>query len=115
MAVTYTTIALVKKRAKGISTDLLDADIEENIYESENFLDALMKHSFKASFDAIKYGIVRQCCTDLTILICLGYDIGGSFLSLSDAEFTVNMISNSLERSLALLSDTRTTDYLKLL
>ena len=112
MAVTYTTAALVKKRSKGISTDLSDSDIEANIYEAENIIDVTMRNSFKTSFDAIKCAIIRQCCTDLAAFLCITYD-PSSFLSLADAEFSINLLWNSAERSLSLLSDPRTIDYLK--
>lgn len=112
MAVTYTSAALVKKRSKGISADLLDADIEANIYEAENIIDVTMKDSFKTSFDAVKHAIIQQCCTDLAAFLCITYD-PSSFISLADAEFSVNLLWNSAERSLSLLSDSRTVDYLK--
>lgn len=112
MAVTYTTVALVKKKSKWISADLLDPDIEEFIYQAECLIDDTMKDSFLSTFNEVKHRLIRLCCTNLATFECISYDLS-SFLSLADAEFTVNLLWNSAERSLLLLSDIRTIDYLK--
>ena len=118
MAVTYTTAALVKKRVKDISADLLDADIEQNIDESEGIIDATMRLSARGSspdftFDASKHSILRQCCTDLAAFLCIFYDPSGSFADLADCEITANLLWNSSERSLSMLSDPRVANYIK--
>lgn len=112
MAVTYTSVALVKKKSKWISTDLLDPDIEEFIYQAECLIDATIKWSFLSTFDEVKHRLIRQCCTDIAAFLCIPYDLS-SFLSLADAEFSVNLLWNSAERSLLLLSNSHTIDYLK--
>ena len=114
----YTTVALVRKRVKAISASLIDADIEENIYEAEGIIDATMRLSARGSspdftFDAVKHSIIRQTCTDLAAFLTIFYDPGGSFLTLADAEMTANMLWNSSEDSLSLLSDPRVVTYLK--
>jgi len=113
MAVTYTTAALVKKRVKNISADLLDSDIEACIYEAEGIIDSTMKDSLKASFDATKHAIIRSCATDLAAFSCIIYDPGVSFLTLADAEMVANLLWNSAERILSQLSDPRVVTYLK--
>ena len=118
MAVTYTTAALVKKRVKDLSTSLLDADIEENIYEAEGIIDPTMKQTGRGgapdfTFDAVKHSIIRECCTDLAAYLCIIYDPGGSFTGLANAEMTANLLWNSAERSLSMLSDPRIAAYLK--
>ena len=118
MAVTYTTVALVKKRVKDISASLLDADIEENIYEAEGIIDATMRLSARGgapdfTFDAVKHSIIRQTCTDLAAFFSIFYEPGTSFLTLADAEMATNLLWNSAEDSLSLLSDPRVVTYLK--
>jgi len=112
MTVIYTTVALVKKRSQGISAGLTDPDIEENIYEAESIINCTMKNSFLSSFDETKHRIIRQCCTDLAAFLCISYDPASTFASLGDAEMTINLLWNSAERSLSLLSDERTVEYL---
>jgi hypothetical protein len=85
MAVTYSTVELVKKKGKYISSSLLDEDIEENIYEAEGFIDATMRQSAR----------------------------GRSFLTLADAEIHANLLWNPVKRSLLMLSDPRKVAYLK--
>ena len=118
MAVTYTTAALVKKRAKKISTSLLDADIEENIYQAESTIDVTMKLSARGvapdfTFDSTKHGLIRQCCTDLAAFLCVIYDPEGSFTDLAHAEADFIALWNLKESSLAILSDPRNVTYLK--
>jgi len=112
MAVIYTTVALVKKRTKTISAELTNPDIEECINEAESIIDSTMKKSFLGSFDMDKHGIIRQCCTDLAAFLCVIYDPVITFKSLGDAEMTINLLWNSAERSLSLLSDSRTVDFI---
>ena len=40
MAVTYTTAALVRKRIEDIDASLIDADIDQYIYEAEGIINA---------------------------------------------------------------------------
>ena len=120
MAVTYTTAVLVKKRVKDISADLLDADIEENIYQSESICDALMKCSARGTapdftFDSMKHGILRDACTNLAAFLSIVYDPGGSFPALANAEIGINTLWNLKERGISLLSDPRIVDYIKAL
>ena len=115
MAVTYTTAALVKKRLKVIaSIGLLDADIEECIYESESIIDSVMRDSLKASFDPVKHAIIRQCCTDLAAFLCSIYD-PTVFTALPEYGASATLLWYSAERSLNILEDPRTVDYLKAL
>jgi hypothetical protein len=113
MAVTYTTTALVKKRLKVVSSlGLDDADIEENIYEAEGAIDAVMRDSLKTGFDPVKHAIVRQCCTDLAAYLCLIYD-PTAFASLPECGASATLLWYSAERSLNILEDPRTGTYLK--
>jgi hypothetical protein len=43
MVVTYSTAALVRKGTKWLSGELVDADVEEYIYQAEGVIDGVMK------------------------------------------------------------------------
>ena len=118
MAVTYSTVALVKKKGKYISSSLLDEDIEENIYEAEGFIDATMRQSARGgapdfTFDEGKHSAIRNCCSELAAFISIIYDPGRSFLTLADAEIHANLLWNPVKRTLLMLSDPRNVAYLK--
>jgi len=112
MAVTYTTAAIVRKRIKDIPNGLTNTDIEENIEQAEGIVDAIMLCSFKDIFDETKHGIIRQCTTDLAAYLCLTYD-PTEFDMLETAEMTANMLWNSADRSLFLLSRKRVVESLR--
>jgi hypothetical protein len=84
MVVTYSTAALVRKGTKWLSGELVDADVEEYIYQAEGVIDGVMK---------------------------LRYD-PGCFPLLEEAEMTENLAYYSALRALTLLADTRVVDYL---
>lgn len=113
MAVVYTTSALVKKRSSNISTELIDSDIDQFIYEAEAVINATMKTSLIATFDATKHTLLRSAATDLATLATITYDPGTAFLELEDAEATIKLLTAAADRALALLSDPRTVAYLK--
>lgn len=113
MTVTYTTAALVKKRVQDLDVSLTDGDLEENINNAEGQIDAVMRDSLISTFDATKHQILRGCATDIAAYYSIIYDPGGSFLTLADAELTANLLWNSSKRSLEILSDPRTVQYLK--
>jgi predicted RNA-binding Zn ribbon-like protein len=113
MPVTYTTAALVRKRNKNISSDLVDADIDQFIYEAEAIIDAAMKVSLITSFDAAKHAILRSAATDIATLTTLSYDPGTAFLELEDAKMTTDLLTAAADRALNLLADPRTVAYLR--
>lgn len=113
MAVVYTTAALVRKRNSNISSDLIDADIDQFIYEAEAVIDATMKISLVATFDATKHAILRSAATDIATLATLTYDPGTAFLELEDAKLTTDLLQAAADRALTLLADPRTVAYLK--
>ncbi|AJP62068.1 hypothetical protein [ANMV-1 virus] len=115
MAVTYTTAALVKKGTKWLSGDLVDADIEEYIYQAEGIIDAVMKKTGRGlapdyTFDVGIHGIIRDAATSLALFNCIRYD-PGCFPLLEQAEMTENLAYYSALRALALLGDTRIVEY----
>lgn len=112
MTVTYTTEAIVKKRVKDISSDLLTADIEQHINEAESFLDCAMRHSFISSFDTSKHQILRKAATELTAFTILIYDVT-EYTNLPEFGATMETLWYSIERILAFLEDERTVEYLK--
>ena len=112
MTVTYTTAAIVRKRIKDISNSLTNTDIEENIVQAEGMVDAIMLCAFKDIFDETKHGIIRQCTTDLAAFLCLTYD-PAEYDMLETAEMTANMLWNSADRSLFILSRKRVVESLK--
>ncbi|MEA1957613.1 MAG: hypothetical protein U9N01_04580 [Euryarchaeota archaeon] len=115
MAVTYSTAALVKKGTKWMSTDLVDADIEEYIYQAEGVIDAVMKKTGRGvapdfTFDSDLHGVIREAATSLALFNCIRYD-PGTFPSLEQAELTENLAYYSALRALTILADTRAVDY----
>ncbi len=112
MAVTYTTAALVRKRIEDIDASLIDADIDQYIYEAEGIINAVMKDSLIASFDATKHAIIRSCATDLAAYNCLKFN-PSSFPTMETAEMIANLLWNSVQSTLALLAEPRIVDYLK--
>lgn len=113
MAVVYTTVAIVEKRTANIAAGTLPADIEECINQAEGIMNAVMCDSFLTTFVAAKHMIIRQCCTDLAAGLLLINDPGKTYLTLSDAEMTAQLLWSSAQRSLAILSDKKTVEYLK--
>lgn len=112
MTITYTSAAIVRKRISAIPNGLTDPDIEENIRQAEGIVDAIMLCSFEDIFDEEKHGIIRQCTTDLAAWLCLTYD-PAEFDMLETAEMTANMLWNSADRSLFMLSRKRVVESLK--
>lgn len=117
MAVTYTTAAIVKKRVKHLSASLADADIEENILQVESIIDSIMKLRARAAspdftFDADKHGIIRNCATDYAAYLCVTYD-PSEFPTMETAEMVANLLWNSVQALLTMLSDARVVEYLK--
>ena len=110
--VTYTTVAFVRKRISAIHADLTDSDIEQNILQAEGLIDALMLKSFLTIFNADKHQIIRQCATDLAAYFSLIYD-PASFEMLETAEMVANMLWNSADRSLFMLSRRRVVEFLE--
>lgn len=115
MAVTYTTAALVKKGTKWLSVDLIDADIDEYIYQAEGVIDGIMKKTGRGAapdftFDSTLHGVIRDAATSLALFNCIRYD-PGAFPLLEQAEMTENLAYYSALRALTLLADVRVTDY----
>lgn len=112
MAITYTTVALVRKSFKDLDPDVTDSDIEEWILQAEGLIDSVMLKSFITIFDADKHQIIRQCCTDLAAFSALRYN-PAQFDLLETAEIVINMLWNSADRSLFMLSRRRVSDELE--
>jgi hypothetical protein len=115
MAVTYSTAALVKKGTKWLSVDLIDADIDEYIYQAEGVIDGVMKKTGRGvasdyTFDIGKHGLIREAATSLALFNCIRYD-PGAFPLLEQAEMTENLAYYSALRALTLLADPRVVDY----
>lgn len=111
MAVTYTTATLVRTRIEDIDTTLVDADIDQYIYEAESVIDCIMKRSLKQTFNAETHAIVRGLSTDMAALSCLQYN-QEAFSSPHLSEMTANLLSDSIRLSYYLLNDPKTADYL---
>jgi len=120
MTVTYTTVALLKKRCKYISNDLTDTadgDIENNIVQVESIIDSVMRQTARGAaadfaFDAAKHGIIRNVATDYAAYLCIKYD-PSEFPTMETAEFEINALWNDIKNGLEILSDPRTVQYLK--
>ena len=112
MAVVYTTATLVRKRIEDIDATLVDADIDQYIYEAESIIDCVMKTSFVTTFSATKHSILRSCASDIAAKSCVHFD-PGAYPSLEAAEMVVNMLQDSIQLAFYILSDPRTVEYLK--
>jgi len=111
MAVVYTTAALVRKRIEDIDVTLVDADIDQYIYEAESIIDCIMKKSFVATFDSTKHGILMSMATDIAALACLQYN-PAQFPSPHIAEMTATILQDSIRLSYYMLNDPKIVDYL---
>lgn len=116
MAVTYTTVALVKMGTKWLSGDLTDPDIESFIYQAEGLIDGVMKKTGRGAtpdftFNIEKHGVISDAATSLALFNCIRYD-PGAFPLLEQAEMTENLAYYSALRALTLLGDTRLVDYI---
>lgn len=116
MAVTYTSAAKVKKAVKWISASLLDADIENFIYEAESLIDETMRKTARGltpdfTFVSTKHGILERAATAIAAFYCITYDVGAHPI-LESAEMSCNLIYYDVLRALQLLSDPRTVDHL---
>lgn len=117
MAVTYTTIAIVRQRVKNISASVTDGDITENIDQAESTIDTLMKAKARGTsplftFDANKHGIIRDCCTNYVAYVCCLYDLS-EFPSTELADSTLTRLWAAFIAAAATLSEPRTPQYLK--
>jgi len=112
MSVTYTTAALVKKRFEHIDASLLDADIEQYIYEAEGTINSAMKDSLLDIFDSTNHAIIRSAATSIAAYACLRYN-PSECPSLEAAEMTANLLWNDVQMLLTLLEDPKTVAYLK--
>ncbi len=112
MAVTYSTATLVRKRIEDIDASLIDADIDQFIYEAEVIINCIMKWSFISTFDATTHAILRSMATDMAALTCLTYT-PENFPSPHLSEMTANLLSDSIRLSYYLLNDPKTVDYLR--
>lgn len=119
MAVTYTTVAIVKKRTNFISASLGDDDIVENIMQAESIIDAVMLKTARGTnadftFNSEKHGVIRSCATDLAAYYCTTFDFV-NFRSMEEVEMTINLLWNSAQICLSLLSDVRVVGKLTVL
>ena len=112
MAVVYTTATLVRKRIEDIDATLIDADIDQYIYEAESIIDCVMKTSLVGTFSSTKHSILRSCASDIAAKSCVHFD-PGAYPSLEAAEMVVNMLQDSIQLAFYILSDPRTVEYLK--
>ena len=109
---TYTTSALVRTRIEDIDATLVDADIDQYIYEAEGVIDCILRTSLKPIFDAEKHAIVRSLATDMAALSCLTYN-PSEFPSPHIAEMTANLLTDSVRLSYYLLNDPATARFLR--
>lgn len=105
---TYTTIAIVRARAKGIGADPNPSDvmITEFIGQAEQLVDALLGFSLKSSFDETKHGVVKQVTTDMAAFYAIAHDPSG-FTSISESALVLDVIYTNMLRGLTFLKDKR--------
>ena len=114
--ITYTSVALVKKAAKYISSALLDADLEVFIYQAEGLVDSVMRKTARGdaadfTFDSGKHAILQRATTAVAAFYAITYDVG-THPMLEYGEMTENLLYYDQLRALTLLSDIRVVDHL---
>ena len=110
LGTTYTTVPIVRKRLRYIDSSIDDDDIEQYIIEAEGVIDAVMTDSMKDIFDAIKHDCIRACATDLAALQVLAYDPSAQ-PTIEAALMTADLLFNSSQEALRLISNSRNVKY----
>jgi len=110
---TYTTIAIVRARAKNIGAAApADAEITEYIGQAQALVDGILGFSVIENFDETKHGIIRMVTTDITAFYAIAHDPSG-FTSISEAALILDLIYTNMLRGLTLLKDARIQTRLK--
>jgi len=114
--VTYSSVALVRKAAKYIHTDVLDDDIKTFIFQAESIVDAVMRFTGRGTvtdftFSADKHGLIQRATTSIAAFYAVTYDVGSHPL-LEQAEMTQNLLYYDQSRNLELLANVRLADHL---
>ena len=110
---TYTSIAIVRARAKNIgATAPADDDITEYIGQAQMLVDGILGFSVIESFDETKHGIIKMVTTDIAAFYAIAHDPSG-FTSISEAALILDLIYTNLLRGLTLLKDERIQKSLK--
>ena len=114
MAVVYTTHTLVGLRAENIDGTLIQANIEEYIYNAEGILNAVMGLDLTADFDEDRLGhrIVREAATLYAAVQAILYNPAG-FTSREEAFGIVNAMWSQFQFLLELLKDKRILEYIE--
>lgn len=109
---TYTTAALVRKRAENLDATLTDADINAYIETAEAMLNALMGISFVSTFTLAKHGVLRAAAEAWATMGAIAYNPAG-FTSLSEVTTIQELLAFQWEESLKLLNNKSVIAYME--
>lgn len=109
---TYTTAALVRKRAENLDATLTDANIEAYIDTAEGMLNSIVGASFVATFVVAKHGVLRMASEAYATACAIGFNPAG-FTSLSEASAIQELLAFQWEESLKLLRDKSVIAYME--
>ena len=109
---TYTTAALVRKRAENLDSSLTDGDIEDYIEEAEQILNTIMGASFLSSFDAAKHGIVRSGCNAWACSCAIIYNPDG-FTDIREVNTILDVLNRQWSEVNRILANRQYVGYLE--
>ncbi len=109
---TYTTAALVRKRAENLDATLADADINAYIETAEGMLNAMMGVSFVATFTVAKHGVVRAAAEAWAAMAAISFNMVG-FTSLSEATMMLEQLRWEWSQAVLLLQSKTYVAYLE--
>lgn len=109
---TYTTAALVRKRAENLDATLTDPNIEGYIDTVESILNSIMGVSFVATFTLSKHGILRAAAEAWATSCAIAFNPVG-FTSLQEAESILSVLDTQWDKSVALLRDKSIISYME--
>lgn len=109
---TYTTAALVRKRAENLDASLLDADINAYIETAEAMLNALMGVSFISTFALAKHGILRAAAEAWATTCAISYNPAG-FTTLGEATAIQEVCAYQWEKAVELLEKKSVIAYME--
>ena len=109
---TYTTAALVRKRAENLDASLTDANIEAYIDTAEGMLNAIIGVSFIATFTVAKHGVLRAAAEAWATQCSIAFNPAG-FTSLQEAETVLSMLGVQWEQALLLLNNKSVIAYME--
>jgi len=109
---TYTTAALVRKRAENLDATLTDANIEAYIDTAEGMINSIIGMSFVATFTVAKHGTLRAAAEAWATTCAIAFNPAG-FTTLGEASAIQEVCAFQWEESLKLLRDKSVIAYME--